>query len=119
VSDFSDFPTDSIRPAGYYSQRDQYWLLRPSDEWKLLEAEDNWLEVGGPGVDGISFVLKRGEQGVFAYYPIEREFVWKARDAESLIAGWLASTISVRVGRAKQIAPNLFSSKAARRQELI
>jgi hypothetical protein len=89
--------TSAFRTAvpreGYFSETEQNWLLRPAAEWML--RDDAWLEVGGPGVDGISFVLKKEEDGVFAYYPIERAFVWKAKDGASLISGWIAGTITV------------------------
>jgi len=80
--------------SGYFSQATQYWVLRPVTEWALHE-EDGWLDVGGPGVDGISWALKRGEDGIFAYYPIGGEFVWKAAGAASLLSGWEAGTVKV------------------------
>jgi len=80
--------------GGYFSQATQYWVLRPVTEWALHE-EDGWLDVGGPGVDGISWALKRGEDGIFAYYPISADFVWKAADAASLVSGWEAGHIKL------------------------
>ena len=94
MSAFEGYSIGQIPEAGFYSATEQYWLLRPSAEWKLHE-EGCWLEVGGPGVDGISFALKKAEEGVFAYYPIDREFVWKAKDGASLISGWLDGSITV------------------------
>ena len=89
-----NFCTSILPEEGYYSEAEYNWLLRPSSEWEV-RGSGAWLDVGGPGVDGISFTLRRREEGIFAYYPIEREFVWKAKDGESLVAGWLAGTIKV------------------------
>lgn len=89
-----NFCTSILPREGYYSEAEYNWLLRPSDKWEIRD-EGAWLEVGGPGVDGISFALRRGEEGIFAYYPFDGEFVWKAKDGESLVAGWIAGTIKV------------------------
>ena len=88
------FQTRGIPEEGFFSAGEQNWLLRPRAEWKLHE-KDGWLEVGGAGVDGISFALKKDTDGVFAYYPIDRVFVWKAKDGASLVSGWLNGSITV------------------------
>lgn len=94
MSAFAAFSISGFPEAGFYSAKDQYWLIRPKVDWKLRD-EGIWLEVGGPGVDGISFALKKEEEGVFAYYPVDREFAWKAKDGASLISGWLEGSITV------------------------
>jgi hypothetical protein len=83
----NDFAVETFPASGYYSELDQFWILRPVLEW-VLHEEEAWLDVGGPGCDGIAWALRRGQDGVFAYYPIGGEFVWKAVDAPSLIWGW-------------------------------
>jgi hypothetical protein len=94
MSAFEGFAVHLIPEGGFYSTTEQNWLLRPSADWKLHE-EGSWLEVGGPGVDGISFALRKECGGVFAYYPLGREFVWKAKDGASLISGWVDGSITV------------------------
>jgi hypothetical protein len=89
-----DFQVGSFPACGYHCDLAQQWMVRPVSEWELHE-EDGWLDVGGPGVDGISWALRRGEDGVFAYYPIEREFVWKAADGASLLSAWQHGTLSI------------------------
>jgi hypothetical protein len=89
-----DFRVETFPANGHYSEQSQFWLLRPVVEWALNE-NDSWLDIGGPGVDGISWALRRGARGVFAYYPIDAEFAWKADDAQSLVSGWEAGSIWV------------------------
>ncbi len=85
---FADFSTTGVPEAGYYSESTQYWLIRPKAEWELHEEDGGWLAIGGPGTDGISWALKKDQEGIFAFYPIEGEFVWKAKDVTSLVSGW-------------------------------
>jgi hypothetical protein len=91
---FKDFAAARVPENGYYSKAEQYWLIRPKNDWQIHDC-DSWLEIGGPGVDGILWALRRGEDGVFAHYPIEGRFEWKAKDVESLIIGWLEGRITV------------------------
>ena len=81
-------------PEGCYSPSGQHWTIVPRTEYNY-DAERGWLRIGGPGVDRIEFGLLRGREGVFAYYPIEGEYVLKAASATELIAGWLGGTIKV------------------------
>jgi hypothetical protein len=89
-----EFAVETFPASGHYSQTSQFWILRPVAEWDLHE-DDGRLDVGGPGCDGISWALRRGEAGVFAYYPIDAEFLWKAADAASLVSGWEGGEIKV------------------------
>ena len=79
---------------GCFSPTDQYWIIRPLAEFRHDE-ERGWLCIGGPGVDGIEFGVLREKEGVFAHYPIEDEFVWKAASAKHLFTGWLSGEITV------------------------
>ena len=94
MKSFGGFSTIGICEDGYYSTAEHHWLIRPQDEWETRNA-GQWLEIGGSGVDGISWALRRDEEGVFAHYPIEDRFEWKAKDVESLIAGWFSGQITV------------------------
>ena len=71
-----------------------YWLIHPKNGWTVHD-NGTWLEIGGATADGISWALKRDEPGVFAHYPYEDVFLWKARDVESLISGWRDGQIFV------------------------
>jgi hypothetical protein len=79
---------------GCYSPTDQYWIIRPRVEYRY-DAERDWLFIGGPGVDGIEFGVLRGRKGVFAYYPIEDDYVLKAASAAELFRDWLTGKVTV------------------------
>ena len=79
-------------PEGYYSDYIQYWVIRPQAEWEY-DAEREWLCLGGPGVDGLEFGIRKGQAGVFAYYPIDDDYVQKAPSVPELIRGLLDGSI--------------------------
>jgi hypothetical protein len=79
---------------GFYSQAEQYWIIRPQSEWEHDPARQ-WLCIGGPGVDRIEFGLRQGQVAVYAYYPIDDEFIEKAASVPSLIQGWFDGSITV------------------------
>ena len=58
--------------GGYYCEKSRYWVVRPAEEW-VLDGDESRLAVGGPGVDGIDWVLLAGQSGVFVHYPIDNE----------------------------------------------
>ena len=94
MTDLIAYATDTLPQEGFFSPAEQNWLLRPMSEW-VLHEEEGWLEVGSAGVDGISFAVRKSTRGIFAFYPIDRAFEWKAPDGPSLISGWLEGRITV------------------------
>jgi hypothetical protein len=89
-----EFPVMTLPQKGWYCDESKYWVLRPITEWHL-HHEQTWLEVGGPGSDGIAWAVRRDHSGIWAYYPIDKEFVRVAEDANELIQGWKTGLISV------------------------
>ncbi len=79
---------------GFYSELERCWTIRPRQEYQY-DAGRGWLCIGGPGVDGIEFGLLQNKHGVFAYYPISNEYVWKADSVSLLIEGWISGEITV------------------------
>lgn len=92
--DFQEFEECDAPIEGYYSETDQYWIIRPKPEW-AFDPERNWLCIGGPGVDGIEFGYLKNKSGVFAYYPIDDEFVFLAKTSSELVSGWIRGKINV------------------------
>lgn len=88
-----DFDCDGPS-EGFYSESEQYWTIRPRREYHY-DAGRDWLCIGGPGVDGIEFGLLLNKNGVFAYYPMSNQYVWKADSVSLLIAGWISGEITV------------------------
>ncbi len=80
--------------AGCFSDTDQYWTVRPVAEWTRDERR-RWIQIGGPGVDGIQFGFLERETGVHAYYPYEDRFERIASSVPELITGWVSGAIKV------------------------
>lgn len=87
--DIATLPRD-----GYFSERSQYWIFAPVVEWVLHNPGD-WLAVGGPGFDGISWAVRKNQKGLFAFYPIEADFVAVAASGPELISRWTSGKLSV------------------------
>ena len=79
-------------PEGFYSELERNWLVYPISERKDHGA---WYEVGSAGVDGIVFAIRKDQEGVYAFYPIDREFIRKADDLSALVVGWRSGSITV------------------------
>ena len=73
---------------GYWDEPAQLMLVVPVGEHEL-RREIDFLVIGRPGVDGIEFGYRRGERGIWAYYPVERRFAAVAETIADLIHnGW-------------------------------
>jgi hypothetical protein len=79
---------------GYYDKTSQFWILIKKDEWHI-DSERNFMVVGGPGVDGIEFGIRKGLEGIWAYYPIDDEYIKVTKSADELIEGWNSGKIKV------------------------
>jgi hypothetical protein len=90
----SDYFRSRLAEHGYWDDVGQYWYVLPSD--RVYEHADlPMLVIGGPGVDGIDWGYRSGHTGLWAYYPIGRNFVWLAPTADALLQGWQAGAITV------------------------
>lgn len=86
VEALSGFDVATLPKHGHFSEPDQYWILAPVLEWFL---RSDWLGVGGPGVDGIAWAVRKNQAGIFAFFPIEQEFVAVAENGPDLITKWM------------------------------
>lgn len=89
-----DIDLHNAPKEGFYSESEYYWTIRQETEWEY-DPNREWLCLGGPGVDGIEFGIRRGFAGVFAYYPIEDRYELKAESVPDLIEGWCEGRIKV------------------------
>lgn len=79
---------------GVWSDSEQLRLIVAADE--VAERPDlEFLVVGRPGVDGIEFGYRKNHDGIWAYYPISREFSKVASSVNDLVEGWFAGRIKV------------------------
>ena len=90
----SDYFGSALAEYGYWDEAGQYWYVWPSN-LVYEDADRQFLVIGGPGVDGIDWGYRADHTGVWAYYPIGREFVWLAPTADALLQGWRTGTITV------------------------
>ena len=79
---------------GCWDEPSQLMLIVPEVE-AGERTELEFLVVGRPGVDGIEFGYRKGKRGLWAYYPIDREFVFMAPTLVELVEGWLSGKLSV------------------------
>ncbi len=92
--DCDDYFSDGYAQRGHYDAPAHLWVVKPFHE---LDAgmRLGFLAVGDAGVDGIRFGYRFGMHGLWAYYPIGHEFVWKAATLAELVEGWCSGTITV------------------------
>jgi hypothetical protein len=98
-AEYHDYPCEdyfaegwSIR--GYRDEASQTMVVTPLPEaYEVGEAE--FLAVGRSGCGGIDFGYRKGKAGLWAYYPIEREFKYMAVTVARLVDGWCSGRLSV------------------------
>jgi hypothetical protein len=54
-----------------------------------------FLQIGRPGVDGIGFGYRKGQSGIWAYYPLENEFIMICSTLDEFIYKWQANQIKL------------------------
>jgi hypothetical protein len=90
----SDYFSSPLAQTGWFDVDGQYWYVEPVE--RLVEdAELHFLVIGGPGVDGIRWGYRRGERGVWAFFPIEAEFRLLAPSVADLVEGYGSGRITV------------------------
>jgi hypothetical protein len=90
----ADYFRSPLAEQGYWNEPSQCWDVWPAKE--IYERADlPFLVIGGPGTDGIEWGYRAGHTGVWAYLPIDDEFVWLAPTAEALLQGWLSGAIAI------------------------
>jgi hypothetical protein len=85
---------DPLWREGLYDEEAHLWLLEPAHRFEYL-AEDQFLQVGQPGVDGIGFGYREDQSGFWAFYPQEGRFQLLAPSVSQFIEGWYAGKITV------------------------
>jgi len=92
--DCADYFQSPLAEQGWWDEGGQYWYIEPAE--RVHESrEQDFLIIGGPGVDGIRWGYRRGQPGIWAHYPIEAEFVLLAATAAALREGYASGAITV------------------------
>lgn len=89
-----DYFGSPLARNGYWDEPGQYWYVWPTER-VYEDTELQFLVIGSPGVDGIDWGYRRGHQGLWAWFPIDAEFVALAPTTEALLQGWLSGAIKV------------------------
>lgn len=79
---------------GRFDGDSQLWFILPRSDTKVY-LERGAFVVGSAGADGIDFCFRKGQSGVWAYYPIEDEWGLKADTLAEFERGWLNGSIVV------------------------
>jgi hypothetical protein len=70
--------------------------LAPSSSDEIhVDTVSGGLVIGRPGVDGIQFCYREGLEEIWAFYPIEADWVRIAPTLEDFESGWKNGTITV------------------------
>jgi hypothetical protein len=89
-----DYFASPLADTGWYDDAGAYWYIEPSSR-VYEDVESSLLVIGGPGVDGIRWGYRKGHEGIWAFYPIERELVRIAASATDLHSGYASGRITV------------------------
>lgn len=90
----TEYFSDGWAEKGHYDEVSCYWVVEPFHDLSA-EQREGFFAVGGPGVDSIKFGYRYGHHGLWAFYPIFREFKFLAPSLAELIEGWRAGKITV------------------------
>jgi hypothetical protein len=80
--------------AGRYDPVAQLWFILPAEQLQV-DDEREALVVGRAGVDGIDFCYRAGHTGIWAFYPILREWVAVAPTLKNLEDQWNNGSLRV------------------------
>ncbi|NNE81769.1 MAG: hypothetical protein HKN18_15995 [Silicimonas sp.] len=99
ASAHSDYPPEAATylrdySDGRYDDDAQIGFIYSSQEARLSE-DGHVFYIGRPDVDGIEFAYRRGHPGIWAWYPIDADWVRVAPDIETLERDWFARKLTV------------------------
>lgn len=90
----ADYFASNTFNRGVRDEQSQLWVIVGAND-VVEHSELEFLVVGRPGCDGIKFGYRKRYDGLWAYYPIGREFTFVAPSISTLVEGWLAGSITV------------------------
>ena len=79
---------------GIYDEASQYQYIYDRGAIEIdKERED--LVIGSAGAGGIYFCFRKYKPGLWAYYPIDERYEFKAQTLAELVEGWFDGRIKV------------------------
>lgn len=89
-----EYFADGWADRGHFDELSQTWVIVPHAE--IYEAADiEFLAVGRSGWDGIDFGYRKEQPGLWAFYPIDRDFKYMASTVAELVEGWCSGRLFV------------------------
>jgi hypothetical protein len=79
---------------GVYDSLAYLWIVLPKHKI-FINRDKGHLTVGWAGTDGIEFCYQQMQKGVWAYYPIDDDYEFKASSLADLVAGYQSGKITV------------------------
>ena len=89
-----DYFGENWSERGHFDEASQTLVIAPLEQ-AYEDAEIEFFAVGRSGWDGIDFGYRKGHSGLWAFYPIGREFRYMAATVADLVAGWCSGRLSV------------------------
>lgn len=89
-----DYFREGWSERDHFDEPSQTLVIAPlADAYE--KAEIQFFAVGRSGFDGIDFGYRKGHTGLWAFYPIDREFKFVAASVAELVEGWCSGRLSV------------------------
>ncbi|NBR85922.1 MAG: hypothetical protein EB141_20625 [Verrucomicrobia bacterium] len=92
--DCADYFAEGWSERGHFDEHSQTLVIAPLTE-AYEDKQIGFFAVGRSGWDGIDFGYRVGHPGLWAYYPITREFKFMSSTVAELVEGWCSSKLSV------------------------
>jgi hypothetical protein len=92
--DCADYFEEGWWERGHFDEPSQTLVIVPLDETYEEQAAD-FFAIGRSGADGIDFGYRKGHAGLWAFYPIDRQFKFMAPSVETLVKNWCDGNLSV------------------------
>jgi hypothetical protein len=89
-----DYFAEGWAENGSYDENSHAWVVSPFREL-TDEQQFGFVAIGAPGVDGIRFCYRYGYQGLWAFYPIRKQFEFVAPTVRELVKAWSSGQIRV------------------------
>jgi hypothetical protein len=79
---------------GLYDESAEVQIIYNSAD-AIAHDDIGFLEIGRPGVDGLSFGYRKGERGLWVHYPYENRFERLAYSVAEFVGRWNRNEIVV------------------------
>jgi hypothetical protein len=89
-----EYFADGWSERGHFDEEAQLQVIVPLSE-AYEEQDIGFFAIGRSGCGGIDFGYRKGLSGLWAYYPIDQDFLLMAPTIADLVEGWCSGRLSV------------------------